>query len=115
MNLRKYLAIGLLATILTVSIAYGIDRFVTSNHLIGGSTAKPTLVLTSNATGVTTYAGDTFLLVVTASGLDGKTVTFYDNNSIYPIATLTIINGTTSYAYVQNYLSWDIYAEATYT
>lgn len=115
MNHKTVLAIGLLATLLTVGLVYGLT-FVSSNHLIGVSGVRPALTLTSNATGVTTYMGDTFHLVVTASSplLDGKLVSFYDNNSGFSIGTNTIVGGATSIDYVENYATWEIHAEANY-
>lgn len=110
---KTILVIGLLATLLTAGLVLGLT-LVSSNHLMGTSGVRPALVLTSNAMGVTTYMGDTFHLVVMATELDGKLVTFYENNSVFPIGSGTIVGGTTSIDYVENNPSWDIYATAEY-
>ena len=131
-NAKKYLAIGLLATILTVSIAYGIDRFVTSNHLIGTSKVLPTLTLTGNMTN-DSYWGDIFTLTANLTGLSlssGRLIRFYCNNiTIAEVMTTTGIATTdfnSSAYYVNlpypptpiidpNNPTWDIYAEVMYT
>jgi hypothetical protein len=110
-NQKKVFAIGLLATVLTVSLAFGVLPLI-SNHLSGSSLLRPSLVLTGNTTG-TIYTGDTFLLVANITdGVSGVLVTFYDNG--YPIGTGTTSGGITSITYVEVNMQWDIHAEATH-
>jgi hypothetical protein len=111
MNKRMVLAVGLVATLLTVGLVFGLT-FVSSNHLTGTSLAK--LVLSSNSTGVATYVGDTFVLVANlTNGQNGVLVTFYDNGSPIGIGTTTS-GGIASISYVENNMVWDIHAEANY-
>ena len=109
MNRKSYLAIGLLAMLLTAGLAFGISYV--SNHLTGTSTYRTALVLTGNTT-APTYVGDTFELIVNlTSGQGGVLVTFFDNG--VPITTATTNGvGIASAYYVENNLSWDIHAEA---
>jgi hypothetical protein len=108
---KVYLVIGLLATLLTAGLAFGILPLV-SNHLSGSSLPRPALVLTGNTTG-TLYTGDTFLLVANITdGISGVLVTFYDND--LPIGSVTTVGGIASISYMELNTQWDIHCEATH-
>jgi hypothetical protein len=114
---KSYLAVVLLATVLTVSLVFGLT-LVTSNHLSGTSLPQPLIILTGNTTG-TTYVGDTFILVANLTnwplnGGNGIAVSFY--NGAVPIGTVTSGNGgLASITWMVNGLSWDLYATAQYS
>jgi hypothetical protein len=111
MNRKTYLVIGLLATLLTAGIVFGLT-FVSSNHLTGTSKPKPEIVLTGNTT-APTFQGDTFVLIANFTrGDSGILITFFDNG--FPIGTATTSGGIASIYYVENNAAWDIHAEANY-
>jgi hypothetical protein len=108
---KMYWAIGLLATLLTVGLAFGVLPLV-SNHLTGTSLPERILTLTGNMTDVTTYIGDTFFLTATLSGLTDRYITFYCNS--LPIGGVTSTGGIATISYYCMVASWDFYATAEY-
>ena len=111
MNRKMVLAIGLLATLLTAGLAFGVIPLV-SNHLRGTSLPTPSLVLTGNMTGKTTYVGDTFALTATLGNLTDRLITFYNNN--LTIGAVQSVGGVASLNFFGTEASWDFYAETTY-
>jgi len=124
MNRKMVLAIGLLATVLTAAIVFGLTT-VTSNHLTGTSRVRATLILTGydmNTSTILTnntigliFQGDVFSLTVNlihgSEGIDGVLVNVFDNG-VYIGSRTTGNGGITSIEYFMNNTSWDIYATA---